>query len=109
MKKLCFLVLAIVVYQHWDTVQELLRPPPAMAADPGEVILYATSWCSYCAQTRHLLDREGVEYLEYDIETSAEGLEKFKALGGRGVPVLQVDNSVVYGYSERKMKALLFQ
>ena len=72
MKTLIALLLALAVYQHWDRVQALLSPPSA-GAQSGEVILYATEWCGYCAKARELLAADGISYREIDIEKDSAG------------------------------------
>ena len=49
----------------------LLEPPGKVAS--GEIVLYATSWCGYCAKTRELLQGDGIAYREVDIEKDAVG------------------------------------
>ena len=101
MLKKIFLVAALVlVVQNWGEIKSLINPPPDFAADhDGKVILYATSWCGYCAKTRKLLLKNNIDYFEYDIEKSAEGNRQHKALGGRGIPVLLIKGKVIKGYN----------
>jgi mycoredoxin len=30
--------------------------------------MYSTSWCGYCARLKRLMDREGIDYREVNIE-----------------------------------------
>jgi glutaredoxin len=108
MKKMIAIVLAIILYQQWGTIQYHLNPPPDYAAaHDGKVILYGTDWCGYCQKTRVLLTENNIPYVEYDIEKSAEGAEQHKRLGGTGVPVLLIKGQVLKGYSpERILQAV---
>ena len=74
-------------------------PRPA-AAPAGPVIMYATSWCPYCAKARAYFSRNGIAYTEYDIEKSATANAEFKRLGGRGVPLILVGRERVEGFNE---------
>lgn len=103
MKKVILLLSALALYQHWDTVQRWLQPP--QANQPGEVVLYATQWCGYCAKAREQLASDGVRYREVDIEKDAAGNAMFKALGGRGVPLLDIKGTLVHGYDPQAMRA----
>lgn len=47
--------------------------------------MYSTKWCPYCHRAREYFKRHSFDYVEYDIEASAENLAKFRELGGRGV------------------------
>lgn len=71
------------------------------------VILYATSWCGYCKRTRTFFADNNIQYTEYDVEKSDEGRKKFEALGGKGVPVVDIKGTVIYGYSVKNMKSTL--
>ena len=104
MKTLIALLLALAVYQHWDRVQALLSPPSA-GAQSGEVILYATEWCGYCAKARELLAADGISYREIDIEKDSAGRQAYQALGGRGVPQLDVRGQIVRGYNPEAIRA----
>jgi glutaredoxin len=64
------------------------------------VVMYATSWCPYCAKARAYFQRTGTAYTEHDIEKSSEARAEFKRLGGRGVPLILVGNEKVAGFSE---------
>lgn len=102
MKKL-LLVLALVVAIAMTT-GKLRNPFSASSAHAplaqGDVVLYATSWCGYCKLTRELLQREGVQFVEHDIESSEYGKKMHKALNGRGVPLLEVGDKIIRGYDE---------
>lgn len=67
--------------------------------DPA-VVMYATSWCGYCRKTRQLLDKIGVDYVEKDIEKSAEARSEYqkKTRGQSGVPVLDIGGEIIRGY-----------
>jgi glutaredoxin len=73
----------------------------------GQVTLYATRTCGYCRLTREFFSRHDIRYREIDIEASSEGYARFRALGGRGVPVVVVGEDVQHGYSEQHLKRLL--
>jgi mycoredoxin len=80
--------------------------PVAHAAEikHDNVILYATTWCGYCKKTRAFLAKNNIQYTEYDVEESEEGRQQHKALGGNGVPVLDIKGTVIHGYSVEKME-----
>lgn len=39
---------------------------------PPAVLMYATSWCPYCARARQLLQSKGVAFEEIDVDTRPE-------------------------------------
>jgi glutaredoxin len=70
------------------------------------VVMYATSWCPYCAKARDYFAKKGISYVEYDIERSAATNAEFKRLGGRGVPLILVGGEKMSGFSEEGFEAL---
>ena len=68
------------------------------------VVLYGTSWCHYCAAARTFLTENGIHFKDLDVETSHEASEAFRRIGGRGVPVIQVGDNTLKGYSESALR-----
>ena len=104
MKKIVLSVIALIIvlvtFQFGSEIQELVFPKPNFAElHDGKVILYATSWCGYCKKTREFLNENSIPFYEYDIEKSSVGYDQYRAIGGRGVPVLLVKQNVIRGYN----------
>jgi len=63
-----------------------------------KVVMYATSWCPYCARARRLLEDKGVVLEEIDIETRPEARREMTARSGRStVPQVFVAGTHVGG------------
>jgi len=81
----------------------LAAPFPAAAAladyKERRVVMYATSWCPYCQQARDYFRRRGIPYVEHDIEKDPVAHRDYKAFGGRGIPVIFVDQRRMNGFS----------
>jgi mycoredoxin len=62
-------------------------PTPDVAAP---VTMYTTTWCGYCVRLKKLMQREGIEYAEVDIENDPQAADLvMQANGGnRTVPTL---------------------
>lgn len=65
---------------------------PALAAtvQPGDVVIYTTTHCPYCAQAKAWLRQNGYAFTECDAEADATCESAFRSLGGVGVPYLVV-------------------
>jgi mycoredoxin len=52
--------------------------------------MYSTPWCGYCRRLKAQLDREGVEFVEVDIEQHPEAADLVMAVnrGNQTVPTL---------------------
>jgi mycoredoxin len=62
-----------------------------MTATPATAVtMYTTPWCGYCVRLKKLMQREGIEYAEVDIEGDPQAAELvMQANGGnRTVPTL---------------------
>jgi glutaredoxin len=110
LKKFALIMLLVVVYQNWGKIENIFNPSsavPTQVATQARVTLYATDWCGYCKQTRRFLDSKGIPYTEFDIEKSAEGRKAYEALGGRGIPLIDVNGTLIRGFSEDEILAAL--
>jgi mycoredoxin len=62
-----------------------------MTTSPGAAVtMYTTQWCGYCMRLKKLMQREGIDFAEVDIETDPQAAETvMQANGGnRTVPTL---------------------
>jgi mycoredoxin len=83
-----------------------------MTAAPAAVTMYTTPWCGYCMRLKKLMQREGIEYAEVDIERDPAAAELvMQANGGnRTVPTLLfADGSALTNPSIDQVKAQLEQ
>ncbi len=70
-----------------------------------KVVMYMTDWCGYCRKARELLQSLNVDLVEYNVEKNREKYAEFKAKGGRGVPLIDVDGLVINGYNAESIKS----
>ena len=62
-----------------------------MTATPGAAVtMFTTQWCGYCVRLKKLMQREGIDFAEVDIENDAAAADLvMRANGGnRTVPTL---------------------
>ena len=62
-----------------------------MTATPGAAVtMFTTQWCGYCVRLKKLMQREGIDFAEVDIENDAAAADLvMQANGGnRTVPTL---------------------
>ena len=110
LKKFLLIMLVVVVYQNWGKIENFVNPSsavPAQVQAHAKVVLYATDWCGYCKQSRRFLDSKGIPYTEFDIEKDAAGRKAYEALGGRGIPLIDVNGTLIRGFSEEAILAAL--
>jgi mycoredoxin len=81
-----------------------------MSAAPTAVTMYTTTWCGYCVRLKKLMQREGIEYSEVDIEREESAADVvMQANGGnRTVPTIVFsDGSALTNPSIEQVKAQL--
>lgn len=61
---------------------------------PATLTMYSTTWCGYCRRLKTLLDREGIEYVEVDIEQDPSAADFVMQVNGgnQTVPTLHFPN-----------------
>lgn len=82
----------------------------APAPTPGTITMYTTTWCGYCRRLKAMLDREGIAYLEVDIERQPDAAAFVMQVNGgnRTVPtVLFPDGGAASNPSLAEVKARL--
>ncbi len=72
------------------------------------VLIYTTPTCQYCKMAKEFFQANNVEYKELDVSAD-ETLrnEMVEKSGQMGVPVIDIENSIVVGFDEPKLKELL--
>jgi len=69
------------------------------ATGTREVVMYSAAWCTVCKKAKRYFEQKGISFVEYDIETSEQGKRDYRRLGGRGVPIILVDDQRLNGFS----------
>ena len=110
LKKVALVLLVVVVYQNWGKIERVFNPSQ-MASEQvranAKVVLYTTDWCGYCKQTKRFLDQKGIAFQEFDIEKDAEARKAYEALGGRGIPLIDVNGTLIRGFDPNEILAAL--
>lgn len=110
LKKVALVLLVVVVYQNWGKIERVFNPSQMVSEQTraqARVVLYATDWCGYCKQTKRFLDSKGIPFKEFDIEKNAEARKAYEALGGRGIPLIDVNGTLIRGFDPDEILAVL--
>ncbi|UOY01307.1 mycoredoxin [Blastococcus sp. PRF04-17] len=82
----------------------------APTPDTAAVTMFTTTWCGYCVRLKKLMQREGIEFAEVDIEQDDQAAQLvMQANGGnRTVPTLLfTDGTALTNPSIDQVKAQL--
>ncbi|MGC6370650.1 glutaredoxin family protein [Pseudomonas sp. K2I15] len=110
LKKVLLVLLVVVVFQNWGKIERLFNPSqvvPQQTQASARVVLYSTEWCGYCKQTRRFLDSKGIPYREFDIDKDAQARKAYEALGGGGIPFVDVNGTLIRDYNPEAIMAAL--
>lgn len=95
-----------------DGLEAALAEAQALPAQ-APVTMYSASWCGVCTKARGFLTRNGVAFVEKDIEkdkgAAAELAQKARAAGvdASGVPVFDVGGTLMPGFDGPRLLALV--
>ena len=72
------------------------------------VLMYTTPTCQYCKMAKEFFQAKGVEYTEFDVAADeAKRAEMVEKSGQMGVPVIDIENDIIVGFDEPKLRELL--
>ena len=101
-------LVAVFTLSHRTAIRNWIEPPPPIHVPAGfQAVLYGAEWCPYCARARKFFRDNNVPFREYDVEKSEAGHAQYEQLGGGGVPIVLIDDKVIYGYDEEAMRDAL--
>ena len=109
-KKVLLVLLVVVVFQNWGKIERVFNPSqvaPEQTRASARVVLYSTEWCGYCKQIRRFLDQKGLPYQAFDIDKDAQARKAYEALGGGGIPFVDVNGTLIREFSPEKIMAAL--
>lgn len=73
-----------------------------------KVEIYSTPTCHFCHMAKDFFSDNGVEFTDYDVATDAvKRAEVVERSGQMGVPVIFIDDQMVIGFDEGKIRELL--
>jgi glutaredoxin len=109
-KKVLLVLLVVVVIQNWGKIERVFNPSQVVSEQVranARVVLYTTEWCGYCKQIRRFLDQKGIPYQQFDIEKDAQARKAYEALGGGGIPFVDVNGTLIRDYQPDQIMAAL--
>lgn len=72
------------------------------------VTIYSTPVCHFCHAAKDFFKENNVAFTEHDVAEDAEKrAEMIEMTGQMGVPVIRVEDDIIVGYDEEKLKELL--
>ncbi len=72
------------------------------------VTIYSTPTCHFCHAAKEFFNENKIAFTEHDVASDLDKRsEMIDMTGQMGVPVIRVDDDVIIGFDEDKLKELL--
>ena len=72
------------------------------------VTIYSTPVCHFCHAAKEFFTENNVAYTEYDVASDQDKRQEMIEMTGQmGVPVIRIEDDVIVGFDEDKVKELL--
>jgi glutaredoxin-like YruB-family protein len=73
-----------------------------------QITVYSATWCGFCHAAKDYFDKLGVEYTDKDVESDPKYMmEAVEKSGQRGIPVIDIDGTIIVGFDRQKIDASL--
>lgn len=74
----------------------------------SNVIIYSTPTCHFCHAAKEFFQENNIAFTEHDVASDMDKrTEMIEMTGQMGVPVIKIDEDVIVGFDEDKIKELL--
>ncbi|MBI3983934.1 NrdH-redoxin [Candidatus Microgenomates bacterium] len=72
------------------------------------VTIYSTPWCVYCHAAKEFFNEHKVAYQDKDVQADQVALQEMVQKSGQmGVPVIDIDGSLIVGFDRPRLTELL--
>ncbi len=83
-------------------------PEKKESAKKPKVIVYSTPTCPYCHAAKEFLKENKIEFKDVDVsKDQAAAQEMIEKSGQMGVPVLDINGTIIVGYDKDAIKKAL--
>lgn len=73
----------------------------------NKIIIFSKNNCMQCKMTKKLLDKEGADYQEINIDERPDMIDYVKDLGFSAVPVVKAGDIIFSGFQPVKLKEII--
>lgn len=79
-----------------------------MSDSQPSITVYSASWCAFCHAAMRYLDDKGFKYTKKDVEEDVNNArESVDKSGQMGIPVIDIDGTIIVGFDRPKIDAAL--
>ena len=75
-----------------------------------QVIIYSADWCAFCHEAKRYFDSLGIKYQDKNVEEDpANGQEAVEKSQQMGIPVIDINGTIIVGFDRPKIDEALKQ
>jgi len=74
------------------------------------IVIYTTSYCPYCDETKNFFDKKNIAYETKNIDLDRDAYDELlQKLNGqfRGTPVIDINGDIIEGFDKAKINKLI--
>jgi glutaredoxin len=72
------------------------------------IVMFSTTWCGVCKRAKAYFEREGIAFVEHDVDRNQAARAEYLALNPKKtVPTIKIGNEVVIGFSEQAVQGAI--
>jgi len=76
--------------------------------DTKHVTIYSADWCGFCHAAKDYLTKKGVKFEEKNVEQDQQYAQEAVSKSGQmGIPVLDIDGTIIVGFDRPRIDAAL--
>ncbi len=74
----------------------------------AKVIVYSTSWCPWCTRVKDFLRQNKIPFKDINVESDPKAAQEMTDKSGQmGVPVIDIDGTIIIGFNEPEIRKAL--
>ena len=72
------------------------------------VKVYSTTTCPWCTKAKEFLKKNNIKFKDINISEDEKARNKIIEKSGQiGVPIIEIDNEIIVGFDESKIRKIL--
>ena len=73
-----------------------------------KIKVYSTDTCPYCVMAKDFFKEQNIEFEEINVAMDRNGAEEMVEKSGQmGVPVIDIDGTIIIGFDKKKIESVL--
>lgn len=73
-----------------------------------KVTVYSTSWCPWCTRVKDFLKQNKIAFKDVNVESDPRAAQEMASKSDQmGVPVIDIDGTIIVGFNEPEIRKAL--